>query len=321
MHNPMSFVMRLSRLSIVPLLFILVAPSVARGALVIDPREVNLLTQSLVVDFELMALNGQFGSDTNSVLRYGAEIGPNGWTGRMEGEYFGESISVDYTGAYVTTSPTTANITYTSVGTYGSGAWSGGGTFEWDDPPFVGGLAQNGPLGVGIQGGISVGTVFVGVNVRVVKTVPIVGGGGGTLTGEVTAGFINDPFGVGSLIEVGGFFDYDQGTGQDTSGVVTRILWGVAESKSVQNRTQLFTSPTTPPMLPPPATRLPDSSIPDPSLPPGGRGGFPVDPSLAGHEYMYTGVTAVPEPNTMLIWLLLGVLVLADCRRRKRRTA
>ncbi len=273
----------------------------------IDPRELNTVVQSWTVDMELTALNGMYGSDTSSVLIYWADIGPDGWTGNLAGTYLGEAVSVQYTGTYTATSPTTADISFTSTGALGGEVWSGSGTWQWDDPQ-VGGSFTGTQISVNIGGRAGVFSVGASVSKDLLKK---------ELSAEVTAGVLDVPY-LGAAVNFGGNFTLNQATGRDESSVFVDILWGLARVKRTVDRTNIFTvpEPPAPPQLPPAPWEPP---YPYPLTPLGATGGFDQsNPNAHGYEYMYVG--NVPEPATILL-IGLGMAGLSLRRWHKDKTA
>lgn len=260
----------------------------------IDPREINLAAQSLIVDSEFSFLQAVYGSDTSSVLRYGAWVDAEGWEGRLEGTYLGKPLAVDYVAALMWTSALEATITYNSNGTWGGDAWLGDGVSLYVDP-----IGVSGALGNTMRVGVGATSGTVSLDVTLEKKVLQ-----GELSAEVTAGVLQVPY-LGAAIAAGGGFRLDQRTGKDQSYLKWEALWGLVGGERVLNRTSLWTVPNPPqkprkPITPPPPPVYPPwyETYPDTSQ--GGTPGFdPNNPNSPGYEAMYLG-TPVPEPSTFM---------------------
>jgi len=275
------------------------------GAGPIDPREINLVVQSWVVDLEIAAINGFHGTDS-SVLCYGADIGPSGWSGTLVGTYLGRTVAVDYVGDMVWTSDTTADITFSSSGLWGDGVWSGGGVLHCVDPE-AGVVVSGTNIGVSISGRAGVFSLTGSLQKDWLKK---------ELTASVSAGVLDVPY-LGSAVEFGAGFRLDQTTGKDESFVSISVLWGLAQAERTVDRTRIFTPPpNVPPPVVPPPVHWPDVTYPDP--PTGSTPGFSTtDPNAHGYEHMYVS-NNVPEPCALAL-ATVGLGPLWYVHRRRRR--
>lgn len=294
----------------------------------VDSREINTMANSFIVNNELLYLHLLEGEDDSTVLRYGVEVTEAGWTNSLDGTFRGKALSVSYSGTYTPTSETSATITYTSTGTYGTDTWSGSGTLEWEEYDTPGpGLLSNGSVGgglsgegIGIQigGAIRIGIVSLGASVQkdfVSKN----------LTTSAYIGLIDIPY-LGSAWNTGGKFKLNQKTGEDQGYIYTEVLWGLyTKEKAVGDKTKWFRRkpppPKRPPADPPRYTHEPvwpreDPPWDYPETPEGSTPGTEgLAPDETGYDYGYVGgYDSVPEPATLVL-LSLGGLVLLRRRR------
>jgi len=278
-----------------------------------DPREMVLASQSLIVDVEASIFAGFVGDDLSSVLLYGADIGPNGWSGQLSGTYLGSPLAVSYSGtAGFNATHTTFGGTYDSQGCWGQVVvsvcvgtpWLGHG--DWlivDDPTLKYGAAidpntKSAKLTVGVNSGIWSASANVTKDTTAKQ-----------FSAEVSGGVLQ------GVAAVGGNFTYQQGTGSDSSQVFFSLLWGLLKRSKTVDKTQLFTpkdSATVPPLPSDPGPVAPN--VPTPEAPPLNTDllGFDqADPNRHGREYMYVYGVPSPASGVLLASGFVALLALA----------
>ena len=271
----------------------------------IDPREVNLALQSYVTDMELSALNIMYGIDTNTVYRYGVDIGPNDWSGTLLGTHLGEDLTVNFSGTVTPTSPTTADIAFASNGFWGNRAWETDGVWNYTDPNLNGSAIGN-TIRVSIGGQVMIYNVSASLSKDLIRK---------KLSSDVTVGVGSVPF-LGSAVSVNGNFTLDQSTGVDSSSVRFDLLFGLfTPLKRTLNTTQLFSTPTPPATIVPPPISSPN--FPTPKIPSGGSPGFSSsNPNQRGYDSGYVRSSDTPEPASLDL-LLTAVLFLGGVHARR----